>query len=128
MTSAATRYLRGRNWRGAIKIDQERQTLTIQAQPPGTSRAETDLKLLSGGERSYVTVCYLLALCKKLQGSFHCLDEFDVFMDNINRGVSLAVSTQKPLKVAAESFRRTGNAVLGSLLDVQSSLTLRHHS
>lgn len=78
-----------RNWRGGIKVNQERKTLTILAQQDANSgRAESDLKVLSGGERSFVTVCYLLALCKKLQSSFHALDEFDVFMDNVNRGVS----------------------------------------
>ena len=56
-----------------------------------------DLKVLSGGERSFVTVCYLLALCKKLQSSFHALDEFDVFMDNVNRGVSPTLTSTVPV-------------------------------
>ncbi len=87
------RYLKARKWRGGIKIRDERGTLTIFAQQDSSAgRAETDLKTLSGGERSFVTVCYLLALCKKLQGSFHALDEFDVFMDNVNRGVSACLN------------------------------------
>ncbi|BDA44494.1 Structural maintenance of chromosomes protein 6 [Coccomyxa sp. Obi] len=90
LNSQFNRYLKGRNWRGGIKINQEKGTLTILAQQdPNSGRAESDLKVLSGGERSFVTVCYLLALCRKLQSSFHALDEFDVFMDNLNRGRSL---------------------------------------
>ncbi|EIE27067.1 P-loop containing nucleoside triphosphate hydrolase protein [Coccomyxa subellipsoidea C-169] len=86
------KYLKARKWRGGIKIRDERGTLTIFAQQDSSAgRAKTDLKTLSGGERSFVTVCYLLALCKKLQGSFHALDEFDVFMDNVNRGRSLVM-------------------------------------
>ncbi|CAL8470455.1 g9997 [Coccomyxa elongata] len=90
LNSQFNRYLKMRNWRGGIMVNQERQTLMILAQQDANSgRAESDLKVLSGGERSFVTVCYLLALCKKLQSSFHALDEFDVFMDNVNRGRSL---------------------------------------
>lgn len=40
---------------------------------------------LSGGERSYATVCLLLALWDTSSGTIACLDEWDVFLDNVNR-------------------------------------------
>lgn len=85
------RYLTTRNFRGRIKVHEEAAKLTIAVQLPGQDQGNkglTDLKTLSGGERSFVTICFLLALGKKLKANFHCLDEFDVFMDTINRGVS----------------------------------------
>lgn len=47
-----------------------------------------DLKGLSGGERSFATVCFILSLWKIMDAPFRCLDEFDVFMDMVNRKVS----------------------------------------
>lgn len=52
---------------------------------PGTSaarakadRAVTDLKELSGGERSYTNVSFMLALGEYVEAPFRCMDEYDV--------------------------------------------------
>lgn len=44
---------------------------------------------LSGGEKSFTTICMLLAMWEAMGSPIRCLDEFDVFMDNVNRAVSL---------------------------------------
>ncbi|CAK5082177.1 unnamed protein product [Meloidogyne enterolobii] len=44
-----------------------------------------DLKGLSGGERSYTTACFIMSLWKCMESPFRCMDEFDVFMDMVNR-------------------------------------------
>lgn len=43
---------------------------------------------LSGGERSFSTICFILSLWQVMECPFYMLDEFDVFMDAFNRKVS----------------------------------------
>ncbi|KAG0365815.1 Structural maintenance of chromosomes protein 6 [Gamsiella multidivaricata] len=54
----------------------------------GVSR-DKDPKSLSGGEKSFSTICLLLALWDSMSSSIRCLDEFDVFMDAVNRRISI---------------------------------------
>jgi chromosome segregation ATPase len=49
----------------------------------------TDPKSLSGGEKSYATICLLLALWEAMASPFRALDEFDVFMDAANRHLAM---------------------------------------
>jgi len=43
---------------------------------------------LSGGERSFATICFILSLWQVMECPFFMLDEFDVFMDAFNRKTS----------------------------------------
>ena len=47
----------------------------------------TNMRSLSGGERSFSTLAFIMAMGKFINAPFHCLDEFDVFLDNQNRQV-----------------------------------------
>ncbi|XP_058980598.1 structural maintenance of chromosomes protein 6-like [Musca domestica] len=47
--------------------------------------AVSDTKSLSGGERSYSTVAFLISLWSCVDHPFYFLDEYDVFTDEVNR-------------------------------------------
>ena len=49
----------------------------------------SELYVAVGGEKSYTTVAFALALGEWTQSPFRAMDEFDVFMDAINRRVAM---------------------------------------
>ena len=58
----------------------------------GAKESVSSIKSLSGGEQSYVTVAFLLAMADTADmGALMALDEWDVFMDPINRKISFQV-------------------------------------
>lgn len=83
---------------GFAKTADRPNTLEIQVQPRGKSGDETldtDLEILSstkslsGGERSYSTVAFLIALWDFCDSPFRLMDEVDVFMDMVTRKISI---------------------------------------
>lgn len=62
----------------------EAGTLSIKVKPrndkSGVNLQKLDTASLSGGEKSFSTVCFIMALWQEVDVPFHFLDEFDVFM------------------------------------------------
>lgn len=79
-----------RDFRGRLILDHEAHTLEVQVEPDKTRRnaAARNTKTLSGGEKSFSSICLLLAIWEAMGSPLRCLDEFDVFMDNVNRAIS----------------------------------------
>merc|ERR1712198_54457 len=46
---------------------------------------DTEINSLSGGEKSYAQMCLIAALWEHMNPPFRALDEWDVFLDAINR-------------------------------------------
>ena len=81
-------------FQGELRFDSDGKTLTLLVTPPGRaetggegppqkrarSATGTDIRTLSGGERSYATVCFIISLWDAIESPFRVLDEFDVFM------------------------------------------------
>ncbi|XP_077988309.1 structural maintenance of chromosomes protein 6-like isoform X2 [Glandiceps talaboti] len=92
-----------RGFLGKMKFSHRDQLLDLSVQPTqGESMMAKDMKSLSGGERSFSTVCFIMALWEAMDSPFRALDEFDVFMDMVNRRISVDMM----LKVAKEQKMR----------------------
>lgn len=79
-----------RDFRGALNIDHKCKRLDVHVEPDKsvTTGKGRQTKTLSGGEKSFSSICLLLALWEAMGAPLRCLDEFDVFMDDVNRDVS----------------------------------------
>ncbi|KAI9106206.1 P-loop containing nucleoside triphosphate hydrolase protein, partial [Phlyctochytrium arcticum] len=94
-------FMRKRGYRGRLELNHTDRLLNLRvvkennsarddaSQAPPAKDAEKDPRSLSGGEKSYATVCLLLSLWESMGSPFRALDEFDVFMDAVNRKVSM---------------------------------------
>ncbi|KAA8499594.1 Structural maintenance of chromosomes protein 6 [Porphyridium purpureum] len=101
-------YLARRKHAGRIDFADKEETLNITVQI-GThtkgdgSIAETkELRSLSGGEKSFVTLALVLALGESMGIPFRIMDEFDVFMDEANRHAAYGII----VKMASEQKNR----------------------
>jgi chromosome segregation ATPase len=84
-------HLRKKGFSGSVKVDYSTETLSLEVQMPQdvSNSAVRDTRALSGGERSYSTLSFALALHEMTEAPFRAMDEFDVFMDAISRKISL---------------------------------------
>ena len=85
--------MRKQGHEGGLDIDYDAGKLDMRvhmASHDGATQV-VNSKTLSGGERSFTQVALIMAL-QKFSGSPMCIyDEFDVFMDSINRGNSIKI-------------------------------------
>ncbi|KAF8436427.1 P-loop containing nucleoside triphosphate hydrolase protein [Terfezia claveryi] len=94
-----------RAFRGRLRIDHDNQELKLEVQPSQQeSEAGRGPKTLSGGERSFSTVCLLLALWEAMGSPIRCLDEFDVFMDSVNRTISVKMMIEAARRSIGKQF------------------------
>jgi chromosome segregation ATPase len=79
-----------RAFRGKLSIDHVNKLLDVHVEPDETKKSGKGraTKTLSGGEKSFSSICLLLALWEAMGAPLRCLDEYDVFMDDVNRDVS----------------------------------------
>ncbi|KAK9460059.1 P-loop containing nucleoside triphosphate hydrolase protein [Lipomyces oligophaga] len=90
--------LAARGFQGKLIFDHDAETLTIQVQPSDNlvkkHNEERSVKTLSGGEKSFTQICLLMALWDAMNCPIRGLDEFDVYMDAVNRNTSLQLMIQ----------------------------------
>ncbi|KAF2972032.1 hypothetical protein GQX73_g1562 [Xylaria multiplex] len=79
-----------RGFRGQLLLDHRARKLEVIVEPDKTREngRGRNTKTLSGGEKSFSSICLLLAIWDAMGSPLRCLDEFDVFMDNVNRAIS----------------------------------------
>ena len=90
-------HLQQRNFQGKLTFDHKADppTLELAVDPIGgdpKKNTKRDMKTLSGGEKSFSTVSLVLAFWDVIPTPFRILDEFDVFMDMVNRRTALVSS------------------------------------
>ncbi|CCF56039.1 hypothetical protein KAFR_0A06040 [Kazachstania africana CBS 2517] len=88
--------MKRRNFKGMLKFDFQKALLDIKACSRDDPE-ERDVDTLSGGEKSFSQMALLLATWAPMRSRITALDEFDVFMDQVNRkiGTGLIVKTLK---------------------------------
>lgn len=76
-----------REFSAEVEIDHKAKSLQLKVIPRDAkiANAVSNTKALSGGERSYSTVAFLIALWSCVDHPFYMLDEYDVFSDEHNR-------------------------------------------
>ncbi|CCJ28575.1 unnamed protein product [Pneumocystis jirovecii] len=89
-------FLSMRAFNGKLKIDHKAGTLepivyTDRVINEKNILKNNTIKGLSGGEKSFSTVCLLLSIWEAMGSPIRCLDEFDVFMDAVNRRISISM-------------------------------------
>lgn len=103
-------HLQKRGYRGMLMVDHVAKTLnlnvdveTIDAETAYDAELSSSANSLSGGEKSYATVCLLLALWHAMYSPFRALDEFDVFMDAANRRLAMKLMLENARSIGGNS-------------------------
>ncbi|RMZ82300.1 hypothetical protein DV738_g1812, partial [Chaetothyriales sp. CBS 135597] len=86
-------FLSERGFRGEVILDHEQKMLDVRVEPDTTQRdgGGRSARTLSGGEKSFSQICLLLSIWEAMGSPIRCLDEFDVFMDAVNRSTSVSL-------------------------------------
>ncbi|KAL2613323.1 hypothetical protein R1flu_025015 [Riccia fluitans] len=87
------RNLQLKGFSGKVNVDYQKQSLTLHVTMPQdeSHTSVQDTRALSGGERSYSTLSFALAVHGMIEAPFRAMDEFDIFMDPVSRKISLDV-------------------------------------
>ncbi|CAH2049913.1 unnamed protein product, partial [Iphiclides podalirius] len=95
-----------REYSGRLEIDQAAGRLKIvcTGRESAEARRAASTSSLSGGERSYSTVAFIMALWECVELPFYFMDEFDLFMDNVNRTVVIELLKDHALRNTSRQF------------------------
>lgn len=120
---AFSRLMSLRDYNGQLKFDHESEELeiTVSVVEHSTGNKNT----LSGGERSFAGICLLLSLWPATSSPIRVLDEFDVFMDGLNRKAALHLLFSEARKTPAQIILITPLGVVGAPGDICEVLTLK---
>lgn len=86
--------LQFRNFSGNLDFDNVKNKLTMYVSTKNDKKPR-HVDSLSGGEKSFSQIALLLATWKPMRSRIKGLDEFDVFMDQVNRKIGMRLMLQK---------------------------------
>lgn len=108
-----------RGFKGKLEFDfgQKRVVTEVQTKDDKDTRAVLSL---SGGEKSFTQIAFLLSIWKVMKPRVCGLDEFDVFMDSVNRTIAIRLLIHELQSSNAQSIFITPQdiAVVGDLKDL----------
>ncbi|GAA5800817.1 hypothetical protein HPULCUR_006256 [Helicostylum pulchrum] len=87
-------YLHLRGDEGTLKFNHQTKKLDIRVSTGdqySKGSRQKDSRSLSGGEKSFSQISLLLSLWQSISSPIICLDEFDVFMDAVNRRQTMSM-------------------------------------
>ncbi|CAH6723874.1 structural maintenance of chromosomes protein 6 [[Candida] jaroonii] len=87
-----------RKYKGKLIVDNQNQKVTMLVAPQEASQVRS-VDSLSGGEKSFTQIAFLLSIWKIMNSKIRGLDEFDVFMDSMNRTASINLLLNELKKV-----------------------------
>ncbi|KAJ1953937.1 Structural maintenance of chromosomes protein 6, partial [Linderina pennispora] len=115
-----TQHLYQRGYMGKLEFDHANRTLVPKVQTDqdlvsghnsrnsqpqnGEGFQRKDTKSLSGGEKSFTTICLLLSLWEAMSCPVRALDEFDVFMDAANRAIAMRMMVDSAKSSSTTQF------------------------
>ncbi|KAI5304023.1 Structural maintenance of chromosomes protein 6 [Ascosphaera pollenicola] len=100
-----TYLLSERGFRGRTIVDHSNKLLDIKVEPDITTEGGgREAKTLSGGEKSFSQICLLLSLWEAMGSPIRCLDEFDVYMDSVNRRLSIELLMMAARRSVGKQF------------------------
>lgn len=77
-----------RGFKGKLNMDFNERTLELMVKTKRDDKNRT-VESLSGGEKSYTQIALLLSIWRTMNSRIRGLDEFDVYMDSVNRSISI---------------------------------------
>ncbi len=95
-----------RGFRGQLLLDHKQHLLDLKVEPDVTEKGGRgrNANTLSGGEKSFSQICLLLAIWESMGSPIRCLDEFDVYMDAVNRNRSATLLIEGARKSTGKQF------------------------
>lgn len=107
-----------RGFKGKLEFDFERKRVITEVQTKD-DKANRAVLSLSGGEKSFTQIAFLLSIWKVMKPRVCGLDEFDVFMDSVNRTIAIRLLIHELRSSVAQSIFITPQdiAVVGDLND-----------
>lgn len=111
--------LKVRNFNGNLSFITHSKRLEIFILTPNDEKAR-NVDTLSGGEKSFSQMALLLATWKPMRSRIIALDEFDVFMDQVNRQIGTKLILNKLKDIARTQTIIITPQDIGKIADINS--------
>ncbi|OAG31088.1 hypothetical protein NEDG_01862 [Nematocida displodere] len=112
-----------REYTGNLLFNHETEELDLSVVVAKNSRGSTST--LSGGERSFASICLLLSLWPLISSPIRILDEFDVFMDGLNRKAALHLVMDVSRSLPSQVILITPLGITDIPVDICQVITLK---